>query len=82
MKYKIGDKVKLIDYKFYLYNRHWRTNVWYLLGGLAMNEEMSKYCGQIMTITSAKKDETTEYYTFKECKKGFCWSVQLIEKKI
>ena len=82
MKYKVGDKVKLVDYKFYLYNCHWRTKVWYLLGGLAMNEEMSNYCGQIMTITSAKTFGPTECYTFKECNKPFCWSVQLIEKKI
>lgn len=79
MKYKVGDKVKIIDYKIYLYNRHWRTNVWYLLGGLAMNEEMAKYCGRIMTITSGNKFDNREFYTFKECKGSIIWSEQLIE---
>lgn len=79
MKYKIGQKVKIIDYKIYLYNRHWWTNVWYLLGGLAMNEQMAKYCGRIMTITSVDKFNNIECYTFKECKDAIIWSEQLIE---
>lgn len=89
MIYKKGDKVKIIDYKYFLYNFNvgYFVNtgkmVWNLKHGYCMNEEMSKYCGQTLTVSSVKiYDRSTNnlYYTFKECKLPYVWSPQLIEK--
>lgn len=88
MIYKKGDKVKIIDYKYLLYNFNVNTfirtgkQVWYLKHGLVLNDEMAKYCGKILTISSVTIfNEATEhlYYTFEECKEDYCWSPQLIE---
>lgn len=91
MIYKKGDKVKIIDRKYFLYNYNLNTllttgeKIWHLKHGYAMNEEMSTYCGKTLTVSSVKIFNKTTgdlYYTFKECKKPYCWSPQLIECKI
>ena len=54
MKYKVGDKVKIKSLDWYNANRDYNGNV--ECGFYYFIEEMSKYCGKILTIGNIHKN--------------------------
>lgn len=51
MKYKVGDKVRIKSFDWYNENKDYGEGIIYFEHSFDFTESMSKYCGQIATIT-------------------------------
>ena len=51
MKYKVGDKVRIKSFDWYNENKDYGKGIIYFEHSFDFTESMSKYCGQIATIT-------------------------------
>lgn len=75
MKYKIGDKVKIKSLDWYNANRDYNGNV--ECGFYYFIEEMSKYCGKILTIGEIYRN----YYDLQE-DENFIWTDEMFDSII
>lgn len=75
MKYKIGDKVKIKSLDWYNDNRDFYGNV--ECGFYYFIEEMSKYCGKILTIGEIYRN----YYDLQE-DENFIWTDEMFDSII
>ena len=73
MKYKVGDKVRIKNIDWYNQNK---INGIVVIGENAFNEDMSNYCGQIMTISDIELD----YYLLKGTQ--YAWTDDMIEELV
>ena len=72
MKYKVGDKVKIKSLDWYNANRNYYGNV--ECGFYYFIEEMSKYCGKILTIGEVYRNE----YELQEGE-NFIWTDEMFD---
>ena len=75
MKYKVGDKVKIKSLDWYNANRNYYGNV--ECGFYYFIEEMSKYCGKILTIGEVYRNE----YELQEGE-NFIWTDEMFDSII
>lgn len=75
MKYKVGDKVKIKSLDWYNANRDYNGNV--ECGFYYFIEEMSKYCGKILTIGEIYRN----YYDLQE-DENFIWTDDMFDSII
>lgn len=75
MKYKVGDKVKIKSLDWYNANRDYNGNV--ECGFYYFIEEMSKYCGKILTIGEVYRNE----YELQEGE-NFIWTDEMFDSII
>lgn len=75
MKYKVGDKVKIKSLDWYNDNRDYNGNV--ECGFYYFIEEMSKYCGKILTIGDVYRNE----YELQE-DENFIWTDDMFDSII
>ena len=75
MKYKVGDKVKIKSLDWYNDNRDYDGNV--ECGFYYFTEEMSKYCGKILTIGNIHKNG----YDLQE-DENFAWTDDMFDSII
>ena len=76
MKYKVGDKVKIKSLDWYNANRDYDGNV--ECGFYYFIEEMSKYCGKILTIGEIYRNNR---YVLQE-DENFAWSDEMFDSNI
>ena len=75
MKYKVGDKVKIKSLDWYNANRDYNGNV--ECGFYYFIEEMTKYCGKILTIGEVYRNE----YELQEGE-NFIWTDEMFDSII
>lgn len=75
MKYKVGDKVKIKSLDWYNDNRDYNGNV--ECGFYYFIEEMTKYCGKILTIGEVYRNE----YELQEGE-NFIWTDEMFDSII
>lgn len=75
MKYKVGDKVKIKSLDWYNDNRDYNGNV--ECGFYYFIEEMTKYCGKILTIGDVYRNE----YELQEGE-NFIWTDEMFDSII
>lgn len=75
MKYKVGDKVKIKSLDWYNANRDYNGNV--ECGFYYFIEEMTKYCGKILTIGDVYRNE----YELQEGE-NFIWTDEMFDSII
>lgn len=75
MKYKVGDKVKIKSLDWYNDNRDYDGNV--ECGFYYFTEEMTKYCGKILTIGEVYRNG----YELQEGK-NFIWTDEMFDSNI
>ena len=73
MKYKVGDKVKIKSIKWYYYNKNFDDKV--QLSYEYFVSEMSKHCGDILTIESISEP----FYYLKEDSDKYRWTDEMFE---
>ena len=76
MKYKVGDKVKIKSLDWYNDNRDYNGNV--ECGFYYFIEEMSKYCGKILTIGKIYRNDS---YILQE-DENFIWTDEMFDSII
>lgn len=76
MKYKVGDKVKIKSLDWYNANKDYYGNV--VCGFYYFIEEMSKYCGKILTIGKIYRNDR---YVLQE-DENFAWTNDMFDSNI
>ena len=79
MKYKVGDKVKIKSLDWYNANRDYNGNV--ECGFYYFIEEMSKYCGKILTIGEIYRNYRNNSYVLQE-DEDFEWTEDMFDSII
>ena len=73
MKYKVGDKVRIISFEYF--DKYKGIDGCLVCGSYIMNNEKSTFCGQVVTISSVG----TDCYAIEEDNGLWNWSDEMIE---